>query len=129
MPAVRVTLERLLHQQRQAIEALAHIGVTARQPNPGAARRWNHRCRLPFARAFIRADTVEAATDPKIRMRSPPANSISIRPGRSKDDDPVRSVNGDDGAPASGVTVTELNTVGTGVRSQSCRRQRNNWLA
>src|ERR1700752_5307743 len=30
MPAVRVMLERLLHQQRQTIEALAHVGLAGR---------------------------------------------------------------------------------------------------
>ncbi len=37
--------------------------------------------RLPFASAFISAETVEASTDPEIRIRPPPANSISITPG------------------------------------------------
>src|SRR5581483_1398918 len=36
VPAMRVTLERLLHQECQTIKALSHIGVAARQPNPGA---------------------------------------------------------------------------------------------
>src|SRR5436305_13940694 len=78
MPPVRVTLECLLHQQRQAIKPLAHVGVASRQPNPGMARSRDHRRRLLFAIAFISADTVEASTDPDIRIRPPPANSISI---------------------------------------------------
>jgi hypothetical protein len=43
MAVVRIALERLLHQQRQAVEALAHVGVAGRQPNLYAARqgtRW-----------------------------------------------------------------------------------------
>ena len=46
MPAVRIAPERLLHQQRQAVKALAHVGVAGRQPHPHAARNRDHRRRL-----------------------------------------------------------------------------------
>src|SRR5436190_9517973 len=82
MPAVRIALERLLYHQCQAIKALAHVGVAGRQPDPRAARDRDHRRRLPFASAFISADTVAASTAPVIRIRPPPANSISITPRR-----------------------------------------------
>src|SRR5438552_12657842 len=85
MLAVRIALERLLHHQRQAIKTLAHVGVAGRQPDPRAARDRDHRRRLPFASAFINADTVEPSTGPVIRIRPPPANSISITPARSGD--------------------------------------------
>ena len=47
MAAVRIALELLLDQQRQAVEALAHVGVAGRQPHPHAARDRDHRRRLP----------------------------------------------------------------------------------
>jgi hypothetical protein len=50
------------------------------QPDPRATWDRDHRRRLPFASAFISADTVEASTDPDIRIRPPPANSISMTP-------------------------------------------------
>src|SRR5208283_5097413 len=113
-------LEHLLHQQCQAIKALAHIGMAGRQPNPCAAWGRDHRRRLPFASAFIRADTVEASTDPEIRIRPPRANSISMTP--------VLSGDGEGAAPVSAGTATGWNTAGICTRSQSCWRQRNNWL-
>jgi hypothetical protein len=63
-----------------------HVGVAGRQPNPGAARGRNHRRRLPFTRAFTSAETVEASTDPDIRIRPPAANSISTTPAASGED-------------------------------------------
>jgi hypothetical protein len=73
---------------------------------------------LPFESAFISAVTVEASTTPVIRIRPPPANSISMTP----------AVSGKAGAtPGSGKTATGENAgVGTG-KHNSCR-QRNNWL-
>jgi hypothetical protein len=123
MPAVWITLERLLHQQRQAIKALAHVGVAGRQPNPRAARGGDHRRRLSFASAFSSAETVDTATEPEIRIRPPVANSISMTPGASGKLGSVRSGNIDedgDDALGSGTTVTALSTAGTCVRSQSC---------
>src|ERR1700735_5148731 len=120
MPTVRITLERLLHQQRQAIKALAHIGVAGCQPDPCAAWGWDRRRPFIFASAFISANTVEASTDPEIRIRPPLANSISITP--------VFSGEVGETAAGSGVTATGLNTAGICIRSQSCWRQRNSWL-
>src|SRR5208282_275540 len=120
MPAVRIMFEYLLYQQRQAIKAFAHVGMAGGQPNPRAARGWDHRRRLPFASAFIRTDTVEASTGPEIRIRPPLANSISMTP--------VLSGDGEGAAPVSAGTATGWNTAGICTRSQSCWRQRNNWL-
>jgi hypothetical protein len=86
MPAVRIALERLLHLQRQAIKALAHVGMARRQPNPRVAGEWDHRRRLLFASALISADTVAASTAPLIRIRPPVANSISAVPTGSGDE-------------------------------------------
>src|ERR1700733_10349505 len=44
---VGVALERLLHQQRQAIKAFAHIGMAARQPNLHPGGESPHRRRPP----------------------------------------------------------------------------------
>src|SRR6185312_16014840 len=123
MPTVRVTLERLLHQQSQAIKALAHIGMAGCQPNPRTAWRQDHRRRLLLARAFISADTVDTATVPEIRIRPPVANSTSITPSASGEADAARSSNGgdgDDAAADSGTTATGLNTAGICVSSHSC---------
>src|ERR1700687_3706528 len=79
MPIVRVPLECLLYQQRQPVEAFAHIGVAGRQPHPRAARDRDRHRRLPV-RAEIAAETVAASTAPLIRIRAPVASSISIRP-------------------------------------------------
>src|SRR5688572_1577839 len=117
MPAVRIALERLLHQQRQAIKPLAHVGVTGRQPNPRAARDRDHRRRrCAFASAAIIALTIEASTGPVIRIRAPVANSTSIAPcGASCD-----------AAPGAGTTVTAENVGLDWGGSQSCCRHRNN---
>jgi hypothetical protein len=76
---------------------------------------------LPFASAFISADTVEASTDPDIRVLPPQANSISMTPAFS----------GKAGETASDfdATATGLNTAGICAGSQSYRRHRNSWLA
>src|SRR5262245_39368379 len=122
MPAVRIAPERLLHQERQAIKALAHIGVASRQPDPRATRDWDHCRRLPFASAFISADTVRASTGPVIRIRPPVANSISIVPPSSD----TAGTTGDAGAGSA--TAIGLNAAAICTRSQSCWRHRNNWL-
>src|SRR4051794_33540910 len=83
MATVRIALECLLHLQRQTIEAAPHVGVATRQPDARARRDRYHRRRLPLASAFISADTVEGSTAPVIRIRLPPANSISITPAGS----------------------------------------------
>src|SRR6478735_8439592 len=117
MAGVRIALELLLHQHRQAVEALAHVGVARRKPHPRAARDCNHhRGRLPSA--LTSAETVEASTGPVIRIRPPVANSISIVPAVSATGS---------GVAASGAIATGLNVVdGTGGCAQSCCRQRNN---
>src|SRR3954451_15328789 len=58
MPAMGITPQRLLNHERQAIEALAHVGVAGRQPDPRPIRHRDHRRRLTFASAFISAVTV-----------------------------------------------------------------------
>src|SRR5258705_7594680 len=120
---MRIVPERLLHQERQAIKALAHVRMAGRQPNPRATRNRDHCRRLPFASAFISADTVRASTGPVIRIRPPVATSISIVPPGSD----TAGTTGDAGA-GSAAIATGLNAAGICTRSQSCWRHRNNWL-
>ena len=102
-------------KQRQAVEALAHVGVAGRQPYLRAARNRDHR-RSAFASAAITARTIEASTGPAIRSRAPAANSSSIAPGVV-------------GAPGPGAIVTGANTAAAAAALHSCCRHRNNWLA
>src|ERR1051326_8453878 len=90
--AVRITLQLLLHQQRKAIEALAHVGMAGRNPHPHAARDRDHRGRAIFASPAIRAETIAGSAAPVIRMRVPPANSISIVDGVAADRSEERRV-------------------------------------
>src|SRR5215216_191232 len=116
MATVRITLELLLHQQRQSIKTLAHVRMAARQPNPHAARDRDHRRRSPPISAAIVADTVATSTEPVIRSRAPVANSISITPQ-------VTASGG-----ASVATATAANAGTARRRSHNSRRQRYNWL-
>src|SRR5271163_2340691 len=104
--------------------ARAHVGVPSGQPYPYAGRNWNHRRRLVFASPLISADTVEASTDPVIRIRPPVANSISTVPACSGDG----AAKGRAVATCTGATATGLNATGASVRLQSCCRHRNSWL-
>src|SRR5436190_11863085 len=80
MAVVRIALERLLHQQRQAVKALAHIGMAARQPNLHAARHRHHRWPPLLAITARAAASSAESTAPLTRIRDPFTNSISIVP-------------------------------------------------
>src|SRR6476619_811462 len=80
MALMRIALELLLHQQRQPVEALAHVGVTGRQPHPCAWGQTDHRRRSLRASAVIAADTVAASFGTPMRRRAPVVNSTSITP-------------------------------------------------
>src|SRR5260370_20946570 len=79
MSIVGIALEQLLYQQRQAVEALAHVGVASCQPHSRSARDRDRHRRLPV-RAVSAAETIPASTAPLIRSRAPLASSISISP-------------------------------------------------
>src|SRR5215468_2834731 len=111
--AVRIAPERLLHPQRQPVEALAHVGVPGRQPHPRAGRKRDHRCRAIFASAAISADTVAGSAAPAIRTRAPPANSISIIAGA---------------AAAPGTIATGEKPAAAPAGPHNCCRQPNSWL-
>jgi hypothetical protein len=125
MSTQRVAAQHLLHLERQAGEALPHVGVPRGQPDPHAGRNGDHRRRLVLASALSTADTVEVSTAPVIRIRPPVANSISTVPACSGDGA------GKDRAVASGTgaTATGLNTTGAAVRLHNSCRHRNSWLA
>src|SRR4051812_50135510 len=74
MARVRIALEHLLHQERQPVHALAHVGAAGGQPDPRPARERDHRPASAPA-------TTAGSAGPVIRTRSPPASSTSIRPG------------------------------------------------
>jgi hypothetical protein len=97
----------------------------------GTRRRKHSALRTRTSQQQLRNDRNLAGTQHQqrrqaIRIRPPLANSISITPGVPGDDDPVRSGDAGDVFCAFGATVTGLNVAGTGARSQSCCRQRNN---
>ena len=67
-----------LHEQGQAIEALAHVRVARGEPHPHTGRNRDHRrpARMPST-----ATMVARSTGPAIRTR-PPAHSTSTTPPR-----------------------------------------------
>jgi hypothetical protein len=69
LTAVRILLQRLLRQQRQAVEAATHVGAAGRQPNPHPRRDRDHRRRPPPASAATAADSAATSTAPVIRIR------------------------------------------------------------
>src|SRR6266508_352471 len=73
---VGITLERLLYQQRQAVEALAHVGVAGRQPHPHAARDRDHRPNPSSASASATARA--GATPSGKRITRPLRSTTSI---------------------------------------------------
>src|SRR3954469_22444604 len=76
MAAVRVTPERLLHEQGQAVEALAHVRVPRREPHPHAGRDRDHeRARTAMTRA-----SAAPFTSLSTITRPPPTSTISITP-------------------------------------------------
>src|SRR3954453_14028536 len=79
MARVRIALEHLLHQERQPVHALAHVGAAGGEPHPCPTRERDHRP----ARARSAAATTAGSTAPEIRTRSPPASSISISPEKA----------------------------------------------
>src|SRR5207244_920335 len=74
MPTQRIAAQHLLHLQSQRREALAHVGVTGRQPYAHTRRECNH--------ARLSAETMRAtraaSAEPSTRTRSPLLSSISM---------------------------------------------------
>src|SRR5215469_11433763 len=118
LPAVRIALELLLHQERQAVEASPHVGMARRQPHPDAGRKRDHDRRSFAASAPTAADTVAASTAPVIRSRVPSASSISITPTGAGSPD----------AAVSAMIRTGAKSGATLCRKQRWRRHLYNWL-
>src|SRR5213080_2622624 len=121
MARVRVALEHLLHLQRQPVHALAHVGAAGGEPDPRPARERDHRP----ASARSAAATTAGSAGPAIRTRSPPASSISIRPGDASTEPPLAGTG--DGATA---TAAKPGTGGGGnpASARSRLRQVKSWL-
>ncbi len=62
---------------RQAVEPLAYVSGTGRQPYPGARRKRVHR------NSSITCRSVSELTSPRRRTRAPQPNTISMTPSRS----------------------------------------------
>ncbi len=71
---MRITLQRLLNLQGQAVHAAAHIRVAVGQPYPHAARRDDHR-----RTALITRRSVASPTSAPTRMQVPSGKVISTR--------------------------------------------------
>src|SRR5258708_4932154 len=78
VPTVRVALQHLLHQQRQAVEATAHVRHTARQPYPRLRRQPDHRPTAPSARNT--RPSADSSPAPSTRTRTSPPSPLSIQP-------------------------------------------------
>src|SRR3954453_18271056 len=78
---VGIPLQALLNLQSQTLHAAPHIGVARCDPDPDAARYWDHR-RLRTSRTRPNAS---ASTFSSTLTRLPPPSSISIRPRRLRD--------------------------------------------
>src|ERR1700722_666025 len=94
--------------------------VITAKPHPHSGRDGDHRRRLVLASALRSADTVEASTDPVIRIRPPVANSISTMPACSDDGAGRAEVAGS----GTGATTAGSNATGPGARLQSSCRHR-----
>src|SRR5689334_15257883 len=116
MAAVRIMLELLLHQECQAVEPFAHVGVSAGKPDPNPTRDRDHRRRLARVSALISADTIVLSTGPVIRIRPPVANSTSIA---------LLFAGADPDGSGSATTVTAEKAGADRAGPHSCRRHRN----
>src|SRR6476659_1264209 len=76
LPAIGIVLEGLLNQERDALIALPHSGMSTRQPDPHAA--W-HRDHRRSSTAITRASAA-ASTPASTMIRRLLCSTISIRP-------------------------------------------------
>src|SRR4051794_30623299 len=135
--AVRIAPERLLHEQGQAVEAFAHVGVAGRKPHARVGRDRDHE--------RVRTATTRASAAPFTSLstitRPPPTSTISITPRAPAPDDAVATsgaagrhagpgVKGVAGRPSATMAGTNLGSSSSAVRRPwlSKRRQVNNWL-
>src|SRR4051812_21524701 len=121
MAGVRITPERLLHEQGQAVEAFAHVRVARGEPHPHAGRNRDHRRSTKMPRT---ATMVSRSTGPAIRTR-PPAHSTSTTPPRPSAGG--RRVSAGEGS-ASGTKAGAGGRSGEWSCCRSSRRHRNKRL-
>src|SRR5215471_17244207 len=107
-----ILAEHTLDLRRQAVEPLAHVGGTGRQPHPGPRRQAVHRSRSMTCRS------VSEQTSPRRRTRAPQPNTISITPSRS-----LRGR-----SPSGAISTGTMVPLSTTAFGNSCRRHLNRWL-
>jgi hypothetical protein len=95
---MRVAPETLLHLQRQAVDAAAHIGDTTGEPDAHAGGKGDHR---PSSAESTRASAAPSTSAPTT-MRRPSPSSISMRPAKASD---RTSGSGDASGVGSGATA------------------------
>ena len=91
--SMRVAVQILLDQPREARESTSHVGMAGRKPNPDIAGDRNHR-RSSTSRTRASASGSTCAST-RIRRRLP--RSISISPFRAVDNDRIRLSSSDCG--------------------------------
>ena len=132
MPAMRIEPQDLLHLQRKAIEALAHVGVTGGEPNPRPRRERDHRRRRGAITAPIAADTAAGSTVPLILTLVPPRSAILIEPvggPTSSGGDPPRCSAIEVLAGAISTSSSRDGSApGAAAGTASCRRHLNSWF-
>ncbi len=103
--SMRVAVQILLDQPREARESTSHVGMAGRKPNPNIAGDRNHR-RSSTSRTRASASGSTCAST-RIRRRLP--RSISISPFRAVDNDRIRLSSSDCGfALSSPVTAAAI---------------------
>lgn len=124
--SMRIALQALLHCKSQASHAATHIGLASGDPDPDAARNWDHRRKS--SRTCCSAST---STSRSTRTRQPPPSSISMIPALTR---------GADGEDAGWSALLEIGAgvISTGTRAgvasppsrpwRACRRQVNSRL-
>src|SRR3954454_13277335 len=137
MAGVGIAPECLLHEQGQAVEAFAHVGVAGRKPHARVGRDRDHE--------RVRTATTRASAAPLTSLstitRPPPTSTISITPRAPAPDDAVATSGaagrhagpggkGVAGSPSATMAGTNLGSSSSAVRRPwlSNRRQVNKWL-
>ena len=59
---VRITAERLLHLQGEAVHTAPHVGPSDREPDPNAGRKRDHRRSIAFSTSRSQAVSTELPT-------------------------------------------------------------------
>src|SRR5690349_5953451 len=76
MAAERILRQFLLHQGREPVETLAHVGAPNRQPHAGSRRQRDHR----RSNTLMMRSSAAASTLASTTMRQPLSSTISMRP-------------------------------------------------